>query len=148
MFTMKQYFLGKTFSSELEYWNYLVSIRDNKFDCADGLYLGYFLGKEQGFFLTDFEYYNTHDLDGVPLHMMKPMHFMIFVRDGHMYNISFNAFPLSICAEKQNNEWVNISYEDDPHRYDYIFEKCSEEEMRGFFNELNELLIIESKKVG
>lgn len=143
---MKNYFIGKKFSTELDYWNYLVSIRDNKFDCADGYYLGATYGKDQEFFLKRFEYYNVLEMSNVPHPAFQALVFKLGLRNGQIFEIVFSAFPYFIYEEKKNDQWINLCYEDDPHRMDHIFAKFSKEEIAACFNELCELLVIEGKK--
>lgn len=144
---MNKYFLGKRFSSEQEFWQYLVSLENHKFDCADGYYWGSAGDAEESYETTKVDYFPDYQTfrKAVSEWPWARTRFIIDIKNGKATRITFCAFIVSADQKKINNVWLREYEERD---LNWQPRKFTREEIAQCIGELNELLVIESKKVG
>lgn len=146
MFSMDNYFLGKKFSSEQEFWHYLVSLENHMFDCADGYYWGCAGGSEENYQIEAVHYFPEYKsfrkaLSEWPWARTR---FVIIIEGGLANRISFCSFIITAKAIKVQELWQREYEERD---VNWKPKRFTPEEIAACIGELNELLVIEGKKV-
>lgn len=147
---MNKYFIGKKFSSEQEFLQYLIGLENQHFDCADGFYWGDAGNANQNYEFTGFSYYESYEkcMEYISIHdkAMAPTRFTVNIKNGYAHEIVFSSWIITSVRRKNNGAWDQTHYSE----FDWNWKprKFTREEVEACIGELNELLVIESKKIG
>lgn len=146
---MKDFFVGKTFNEELEFWEYLHSIKNNRFEYADGYYWAHAHGLHQNFKVYAVDYFTNYDIlkQATYKTIFSETRFVLGLRDNYLFRIFFESHTVSGLLEKKSTDWQLTSFSDLFEDDSYLPQKITQKEMQNSCAELVKLLIIQGKKV-
>lgn len=146
---MKDLFIGKTFSEELEFWDYLQNLKQDRFNFADGYYWGRAHGLGKNFEVYAVNHYATYEIFNKASYTapFSPTRFVLGVRDNSLFEIFFSSHTVTGMLEKKTETWQQTHFRDLFEDDSFMPQKMTKAEMEASCKELVELLIIKSKKI-
>lgn len=146
---MKDLFVGKTFSEELEFWDYLQNLKQDHFNCADGYYCAHAHGLSKNFEVYRLDHYATYEIYNQASYTVpfSPTRFVLGVRDKSLFEIFFTSHTVTGMLEKKMDFWQQTHFRDLFEDDSFMPQKITKVEMEESCKELVELLIIKSKKI-
>lgn len=142
-------FIGKTFNEELEFWEYLKSLKNNRFECANGYYWARAHGLDKKFAVYAIDHFATYEIFNQASYKFphSKTSFTFGIRDNSLFEIFFTSHTISALLEKKSDCWEQTHFRDLFEDDSYMPYKITKEEMQACCKELAELLVINGKKV-
>jgi len=146
---MKDFFIGKTFNEELEFWEYLNGIKTDRFEYADGYYWAQAHGLKKKFEVYAVDHFANYDLfkKAASDTILSETRFVLGLRDNYLFRVFFTSHTVSGLLEKKSTGWQITSFSDYFEDDTYLPIKITRKEMQDSCAELIKLLIVQGKKV-